>query len=93
LMFAAIFGAALQGLDRHTPPPPPTEGNAYLVDASMPGLHTTWGDAIATLSDPALHAFFDPKLLQILAATKAQEMALFAKLSDHDALLATLEAV
>lgn len=94
LMFAAIFGAALQGMDAGEPPTQPAiSGNAYDAPATQPGLHTTWDAAIAGLDTPQLTGIFDPLLLENLKMTKQQELALFAKMSDHDALLATLEAV
>lgn len=93
LMFSAIFGAALIGLQDNLSAPKPVEGNAYEITSDIAGLHTNWSEAIGALSDPVLHRIFAPKLLEYLAATKQQELKLLSQMSDHDIKLACLEAV
>ncbi len=93
LLFAAVFGAAMSGIDAGHDPPAPTTGNAYTQTPSLPGLHRTWDQAIEGLDHPALHDILPPLLIDNLQRTKRQEAALMAQMSDHDILTATLEAV
>jgi hypothetical protein len=48
--------------------------------------------AIEGLETPLLEHFMPPLILENLAATKSQERDLFDKLSDHDALMALIDA-
>ena len=92
LLFAAIFGAALEGIERKAVPPAPIEGNAYEHPAHLPGLLPDLSAAIEGLEAPLLKQFMPPLILENLAATKSQERDLFNKLSDHDALMALIDA-
>ena len=91
LMFAAIFGAALGGIETQQKAPAPLSGNAYSQPSDLPGLASDLQQAITNLEDPMLSNFMPPQLLTYLAATKRQELSLFACMSDHDALLALIE--
>ena len=91
LLFAAIFGAALEGIERKAVPPAPIEGNAYDHTAQLPGLLPDLSAAIEGLEAPLLEHFMPPLILENLAATKSQERDLFDKLSDHDALMALID--
>ena len=91
LLFAAIFGAALEGIERKAVPPAPIEGNAYEHTAQLPGLLPDLSAAIEGLEAPLLEHFMPPLILENLAATKSQERDLFDKLSDHDALMALID--
>ena len=90
-MFAAIFGAALGGIETQQKAPAPLSGNAYSQPSDLPGLASDLRQAIINLEDPMLTNFMPPQLLAYLAATKRQELSLFACMSDHDALLALIE--
>jgi glutamine synthetase len=91
LLFAAIFGAALEGIERNSVPPAPIEGNAYEHPAELPGLLPDLSAAIDGLDAPLLEHFMPALILENLAATKSQERDLFDKLSDHEALMALID--
>ena len=91
LMFAAIFGAALEGIEVNAKPPTPTIGNAYTQPAAMPGLLPDLTAAIKGLNNPLLTKFMPAMILKNLAATKIQERDLFEKMSDQDTLLALVD--
>jgi glutamine synthetase len=91
LMFAAIFGAALEGIEVCAKPPTPITGNAYTQPAVMPGLLPNLTAAINGLDNPLLTKFMPAMILENLAATKTQEHDLFEKMSDHEALLALVD--
>ena len=91
LMFAAIFGAALEGIEANAKPPTPITGNAYTQPAVMPGLLPDLTAAINGLDNPLLTKFMPAMILENLAATKTQECGLFEKMSDHEALLALID--
>ena len=85
LMFAAIFGAALEGIEANAKPPAPIIGNAYTQPVAMPGLLPDLTAAIKGLGNPLLTKFMPAMILKNLAATKTQERDLFEKMSDHEA--------
>ena len=91
LMFAAIFGAAFEGIEANAKPPTPITGNAYTQPAVMPGLLPDLTAAINGLDNPLLTKFMPAMILENLAATKTQECGLFEKMSDHEALLALID--
>jgi len=91
LMFAAIFGAALEGIEVSAKPPTPITGNAYTQRSVMPGLLTNLTAAINGLNNPLLTKFMPAMILENLAATKIQECGLFERMSDHEALLALID--
>ena len=91
LMFAAIFGAALEGIELRAKPPKPIAGNAYTQPSEMPSLLPNLAAAIRGLDSPLLVKFIPTMILQNLVATKTQERYLFEKMSDHEALLALVD--
>ena len=91
LMFAAIFGAALKGMEGNANAPAPISGNAYEQPVLMPGLLTDLTAAIDGLGAPLLTEFMPSIILENLAATKSQERDLFEKMSDHEAILALID--
>ena len=91
LLFAAVLGAALMGIEDGKDPPPPITGNAY--GQSAPQLATSLEAAIAALDAPILPRIFAAELLDNLARMKRQDRAKCAQMSDTDLLLALLETV
>lgn len=78
LTFAAVLGAAMNGIEDATPPPEPIEGNAY--DLDLPQMAPDWQTALDLFehSQP-LARIFAPELIQNLVLTKRQEIALMAE--------------
>lgn len=93
LLFAAMFGAALNGMQDGLTPPDPTDGSAYAQPSPAAGLHKTWADAIAALEDPKLARIFNVDMLQNLKATKLQELRLTAEMSHQEIITTYLETV
>ncbi|MEO0665848.1 MAG: glutamine synthetase family protein [Pseudomonadota bacterium] len=91
LLFAAILGAALLGIDDAAAPPPPTHGNAY--GAAGPRVAPDLATAIALLDDPIMARILDPLLIDNLIRTKRQDLAKCAQFSDSELVLALLETV
>ncbi|MGB1234686.1 MAG: glutamine synthetase family protein [Planktomarina sp.] len=92
LLYTAIFGAALHGMDRKLPPPPATTGNAYdRTDATR--LTSTWGEAIVAFGAASWDGIFPPLLIENLIATKQQELKLFSDYSDTQTLWKLVEVV
>ncbi|MEL6689715.1 MAG: glutamine synthetase family protein [Pseudomonadota bacterium] len=91
LLFAAVLGAGLTGIEDALEPPTATEGNAY--GASAPVMATSLAEATEALSDPLLARIFDPLLLDNLARTKRQDAAKCAQMSDSELVQALLETV
>ncbi|MEM1372928.1 MAG: glutamine synthetase family protein [Pseudomonadota bacterium] len=91
LLFAAILGAAIHGVESAMEAPAPTEGNAYGLCA--PALAPTLPDAIDRLANPLLTEIFDPLLLDNLRRTKGQDAAKCAALSDTELIQYLLETV
>lgn len=76
LVLAAIFGAALAGIDNAIAPSEPATGNAY--EADRPELPLGWAQALDRFSSfPANHDLFDPRLMRMVRACKMQEQATF----------------
>ncbi|MEM6728899.1 MAG: glutamine synthetase family protein, partial [Pseudomonadota bacterium] len=82
LLFAAVLGAALEGMEKCEAPPPATKGNAY--EANAPRLAPSLEAAIPRLAEPDITAFFHPELLENLARTKRQDLAKCAALSEPE---------
>ena len=75
LMFAAVLGAAITGVDDNLAPPAPITGNAY--EADLPQLAPSWAEAIDLFeTDPAVTRIFSPGMIRNLVMTKRQEMQL-----------------
>ncbi|MEM1038240.1 MAG: glutamine synthetase family protein [Pseudomonadota bacterium] len=91
LLYAAVLGAALMGLEDGLDPPDALDGNAYGQDA--PRLAPDMEGAIAALAAPILTRIFDPLLIDNLARSKRQDLAKCRQMSDTDLTLALLDAV
>ncbi len=84
LMFAAVLGAALTGIEDGLAPPPPITGNAY--DQDLDQLAPNWQSAIDLFeADPGIRRIFPKGLIRNLVMTKRQELAHFHEIpkSDH----------
>ena len=84
LVFAAILGAAMTGLDNALTPPPEVTGNAY--DQDCPQLAESWTQAIGLFeSDPAIAGIFSPRLIDCMVRMKRQEVLMMQNVpvSDH----------
>jgi len=73
LIFAAVLGAAIFGIDSDLDPPPPITGNAYQAD--LPALAGDWETAINRFeADPWIARIFPSMLVRNLVMTKRQEL-------------------
>ena len=78
LIFAAILGAALVGIEEDMEPPAPITGNAY--DHDLPQLAADWATAIDRLeTSTIMPRILSPELIRNLVMTKRQELRLLAK--------------
>jgi glutamine synthetase len=76
LHFAAVLGAALNGMEDRLEPPPPVDGSAYDVEAEK--LHTNWAEAIDDFESSAeIARIFNPDLIRNIVLTKRQELERF----------------
>jgi len=92
LALAAILGAALDGMERGTEPPPPTRGNAYAQD--NPRIPDTWSEAIDSFEkSDGMPRIFDAELIRNMVMTKRQELKYMAELSDEEKLVLYLDTV
>ncbi|MEO0750755.1 MAG: glutamine synthetase family protein [Pseudomonadota bacterium] len=92
LVFAAIFGAALMGIEDGLSPPAAMTGNAY--DQTFPQLITDWSAAVETFtSDPILPRLFDPELIANFGLTKRQELQRLGEIPKDQHWKTYLEAV
>ncbi len=79
LSFAAILGAAIEGIDAALTPPPEITGNAYALD--LPRLATEWGEAIEIFAgSDIMKRIFPSDLIRYLVMTKEQEAARMAEI-------------
>ena len=86
LLFAAILGAAMDGIDAEAPPPPAITGSAYGLD--LPGLAGNWRAAIDLFdTDAGIAGLFPADLIRNLTLCKRQELARTEGM-DRDALIA-----
>lgn len=93
LMLAVVLGAAMNGIDDATTPPPPITGNAYDIEG-LPILAPTWARAIDQFeASPIIARILPQMLIQNMVMTKRQEMRRFSKLATEDHWLTLLEAV
>lgn len=75
LVFAAILGAAMVGIEDDLTPPAPMTGNAY--DQPFPQLLFVWEEAKERFAkDPLMARIFHPDLIGNMALTKDQEIRL-----------------
>jgi len=92
LVFAAILGAALAGIEDQAAPPPPTTGNAYDVPGAA-RLAPSMEAAVAALKAPELTRIFEPLLLDNYARTKQQDLSKCRSLSESEQLMMLFETV
>lgn len=72
LMFAAVLGGALAGIEDSMTPPPPLTGNAY--ETETPQLVPTWSEAVDRFARSVLmERLFDATLIDLLVRSKRQE--------------------
>ncbi len=92
LMLAAILGAAIDGIEREAKPPAPITGNAYSLD--LPRIHASWTEAIEAFeASEILPRFLPEDLLRALAATKRQELGIYAELPPAERVSLYLDSV
>jgi len=73
LVFAAVIGAAMAGMETGQTPPKPLSGNAY--DQQADALEPSWAAAIDRFSQaPEIKALFHPDLILYFTQTKRQEL-------------------
>ena len=86
LYFAAVLGAALDGMEREANPPDPVAGSAY--DRDLPKLPMRWDDAIATFEASPLKppGSLRLQLIENLLWTKRQEAKKSAAMEPADLL-------
>ncbi len=83
LTFAAILGAAINGVEQSLTPPAPMSGNAY--DLDLPQLAPDWASAINLFeANPAIAAIFPKELIRNLVLTKRQELRLMSEIDEAD---------
>ncbi len=85
LVLATLLGAALDGIESASEPPPPITGDAYEID--VPQLPTSWGRAIDAFEEGAevFAKTFDPLFARLYAACKRQEWETFgARMSEFE---------
>ncbi|MFC3530273.1 glutamine synthetase family protein [Paracoccus mangrovi] len=92
LTVAAVLGAALNGIEDGTEPPPPITGNAY--EQGLAQLPTSWGEAIETFAtSPQIRRIFPAHLIENFVMTKRQELHYMAELSDEETVELYLDTV
>ncbi len=73
LMFAAVLGAAIEGISARMTPPAPISGSAYEQD--LPKLAPDWSSAIDIFeTDPMIARCLPAELIQYYTMTKRQEL-------------------
>ena len=81
LMFSAVLGAAITGIDDALTPRAPIKGNAY--DQDLPQLAPDWETAIDLFeADPVIARAFPKGLIRNLCMTKRQEVRLMADIPE-----------
>ncbi|MEO3416449.1 glutamine synthetase family protein [Roseovarius sp. CAU 1744] len=92
LIFTAILGAAITGIEEGLHPPAPLTGNAYEQD--LPQLAPDWQTAIDRFeADPFIARVFSPMLIRNLVMTKRQELRLMSAIPDGEHWKTYLETV
>lgn len=92
LMFSAVLGAALYGIEHGLTPPAPIAGNAYAHD--VPRLPTDWKSAISLFrTDPLIATLFPALLIENLCLTKEQEFERLRDFAPQDHWKVYLETV
>ena len=81
LLFAAVLGGALNGIEAQTEPPAPVTGNAY--DCEAPQLASDWPDAVDRFSrSEGMKRIFHDDLIAQMVRTKRQEIQRVGELDD-----------
>lgn len=79
LVFAAVLGAAMMGIEAGLTPPAPMTGNAY--DQDLPQLAADWTSAVGAFeTDAVLAQIFHTDLIANMVLTKKQEIRLMAEI-------------
>lgn len=92
LVFAAILGAAMTGIEGNLTPPAPMTGNAY--DQAFPQLIADWATATQSFAqDPTMPGIFHPDLITNLVLTKQQELRLMGDIPKDQHWKTYLDAV
>jgi glutamine synthetase len=83
LLFTAVLGAAILGIEDRLEPPPPLAGNAYDQDLST--LPSDWADAVSCFeASPLVARLFPAPLVHNLVMTKRQEIQMLDGVSEKD---------
>ncbi len=83
LLFAAILGGALTGIEDELEPPQPIDGNAY--ETELPQLAPDWQTAIALFeTGDRMRRVFHPDLTRHYVMMKRQEYSRLAELGEGD---------
>jgi glutamine synthetase len=83
LLFAAVLGSALEGVENRVEPPAPLDGNAY--EAELPQLAPDWVSAIDQFeSSPVMSRLFHKELKEQFVRTKRQEVRRLSELGTAD---------
>lgn len=92
LVFAAVLGAAILGIEDGQAPPPPITGNAY--DQEVPQLAPDWDTAIDLFEkDAGMARIFPGALIRNLVMTKRQEARAMAGIAPEDHWKTYIESV
>ena len=92
LLFAAILGAAIEGIEAESAPPAPVTGNAY--EAEAPALAASWPDAVERFAEsPIMKRIFPAELIEQLVLTKWQELRRLAEMDEAEIRLLYLDRV
>ncbi len=92
LVFAAVLGAAMMGIEESLAPPAPMSGNAY--DQEFPHLISDWATAVDCFAnDATLPRIFHPDLIANMVLTKRQELRLMGEIAQDQHWKTYLDAV
>lgn len=84
LMFAAVLGAAINGIDDAAQPAAPITGNAYEAEG-VPQLAADWTQAIELFETaPEIARIFPAQLIENLVMTKLQERDMMEDIPERD---------
>ncbi|MEM6610591.1 MAG: glutamine synthetase family protein [Pseudomonadota bacterium] len=83
LLFAAVLGGAINGIEDEARPPAPIDGNAY--EANVPQMAENWKEAISLFEESeVIKRIFGHELVKQFALTKRQELSRVSALSTAD---------
>jgi len=93
LMLTAILGAAMNGIEKRSPPPPPVSGNAY-ANEDLPRMPTDWQAAIDVFANSTqVRSIFPAEIIRNYLMTKRQELHYMSELSPHEQVELYLDTV